>query len=141
MNVGPKGIQLVEEGRSRARLRGIKKLPGATERLEPSDHREQRRDSDSARDQHRMSRALLQHKIVLGIRDREDVSRADHLMDEMRAAATCGILVDRDDIAVPFTLIIHERVAADHSIRQMEVDMTAGREGHEVAACNSHQFI
>ena len=140
-NVGPQRVQLVEKGRGRARPRRVEQLPGAAERLQPANHREKQRDSDAAGDQHRMSRVLLQRKVVPGMRDGDNVSNPHRFMNEPGATPTCGVLVDPDDVAAAFVLMVQERVAADHSVRQMQVDVAARREGREIAASGSHQFV
>src|SRR5262249_24530688 len=66
--------QLVEVWRRGTRSRRVEQLPGAPERLEAPDHREERRDSDPARDQNRMPRILPKGKIVSGMGDCDDVT-------------------------------------------------------------------
>ncbi len=40
-----------------------------------------------------------------------------------------------------FALVVHKRIAADHSILQMQVDMATGGERREITALRMHQFI
>jgi hypothetical protein len=103
-----KRVQYVQEGRSKPRPGGVVELAGATQRHKATDHREQRRDADSAGDQNRMKHVLLQAKIIPRMRDRDDVADPQFLVNEAGAAPAHRVLVHGDYISVTLALVVHE---------------------------------
>src|SRR5207253_9463844 len=63
------------------------------------------------------------------------------VMNDTRSTTTGRVLVDRHHVAAQLALIVDQRVAADHAVRQMQIDVTAGSERSEITACGSHQLV
>ncbi len=88
-----------------------------------------------------MAGVLLQREIIAGMRDRDQLPYPQHFMDMSGAAPTGAVVVDRYHIPVPFVLVVHQRVTADHSVRQMQIDMRPGRERWKLATGRAHQLV
>ena len=88
-----------------------------------------------------MGRIFVQNKIVARMRDRHHISGPHGFVNQFGAASTGSVVVDRDDVSVAFALVIHQRVAADHPVRQMQVDVRPGSERRQIATVWTYQLV
>ncbi len=112
---------------------GIVKGPRAAKRCGPRDHRYDRRDADPAGDEDGMLAGLVERKVVAGCGDRQDVADPELVVNVGRSAASRLLALDGDHIAVPFGLIVDQRIASDRSFVEMKIDVRARGEGGQAA--------
>src|SRR5690606_38334767 len=132
--------QRLEESRAVVAANGVGDLPRPADRLEPSCHGQNGRDTDPAGDQHAVSGAFEQGKVVSWWTDLEHIADGELLVHPARAAATVRIVVDANHIAVAFVLAVQERVAAHDAFGHPYVDVCAGCEGRQGLAIDGTQF-
>src|SRR5258708_28864399 len=140
------GQEPVEKGGLAPPPDRIVELPGTRERSQARDHRDDRCDTDAARDEHGMGRRLDERKIVARPSDLEDRADAKLVMHETRAAAARRLALDAQHVAVALVRGIGDRILPHPAGRQMQIDMGAsgemwnGRSRHRAELVEIHML-
>src|SRR5258708_22001326 len=120
------GQEPVEKGGLAPPPDRIVELPGTRERSQARDHRDDRCDTDAARDEHGVGRRLDERKIVPRSSDLDDPADAKLVMHETRAAAARRLALDAQPIAIAPVLGVGDRILPHQAVRQVQTDMGAG---------------
>ncbi len=127
----PQCLQGLDEGGILACACRVEELPRPAQRLQAADHAEDRRDADAAGNEDARRGRFLEREVIARRTDGQGVARAQHFVQIARAAATLRVLVDADQVAMPFLRRVEQGIVADQAVGQMHVDVRPGFERRE----------
>ena len=135
-----RGRDAVAKGRALARARAVVHLEVRAGHGQPLGHAQDRRDADAAGQQQVALRLVGQREVVLRRADLQHVAFAHQFVHRQRAAARGRVAQHADQVAVRLGRVVAQRVLARQAVRQVHVDVRAGRERRQRRAVHADQL-
>src|SRR6476646_7892605 len=109
--------------------------------LQALQHAEDWGNADAPCEQDRVFGALLQPEMVARSGESHKMPNPQFVVDEPRPAATVGIAFHRDGVTIRCSTRPHQRILAEHSVWQRNIDVSSGLDVRERSAVGPCKLI